>query len=167
MHNLPDSDALEIVVADLTCAEHQSAVGDLIDAYAADPMGAGRPLDPAVRARLIPALRSHPTTEILLAYLEGRPVGIAVCFVGFSTFAGRPLLNVHDLAVLAKHRGRGVGRALLAAVERRADALQCCKVTLEVFEANPARRLYEAIGYRRVAHDEGAGGAALFLAKPL
>ena len=37
--------------------------------------------------------------------------------------------------------------SLLAAVEEKARALGCTKVTLEVLEANPARKLYEAMGY--------------------
>lgn len=153
------------VRADLARTDHGQAVADLVDAYAADPLGNGARLDASVKQALIPALQAHPTTEILLAFCDERAVGVAVCFVGFSTFAARPLLNLHDLAVLPEFRGQGVGRLLLAAVERRAVELGCCKVTLEVFAANPARRLYEACGFRQVEHGPGEAGAALFLAK--
>ena len=126
----------EIVEADLSRAEHQHAVVELVDAYAADPMGNGRPLSAAVRSALIPGLQQHPTTIIFLAYKERTPVGIAVCFRGFSTFAARPLINIHDLAVLPRHRGTGAGRTLLEAVERKAREMGCCKITLEVQENN-------------------------------
>ncbi|HEU4533517.1 MAG TPA: GNAT family N-acetyltransferase, partial [Polyangiaceae bacterium] len=107
------------------------------------------------------------TTLIFLAYLEGRAVGVAVCFRGFSTFAARPLVNVHDLAVVPECRGRGVGRLLLQAVERKARALGCCKLTLEVLENNQrARNLYASLGFAQLAYHEDAGGA-LFLAKTL
>jgi ribosomal protein S18 acetylase RimI-like enzyme len=73
---------------------------------------------------------------------------LAVCFFGFSTFQARPLLNIHDLAVVPEYRGRGVGRALLEAAEARAAERGCCKLTLEVQDANPrARQLYERYGF--------------------
>ena len=156
-----------IVEADLDRPDHQQAVLDLTDAYAADPMGSGQPLPERVRASLIPGLRAHPTVVIFLAYDGADPIGIATCFRGFSTFAARPLINVHDLAVLPSRRGQGIGRRLLAAVEQKARALGCCKLTLEVQEDNRrARRLYEAIGFAQTVYAEGAGGA-LFFSKPL
>ena len=130
------------------------------------PPGGGQPLGEDVRTRLIPALREHPTTVILLAFDGTRPVGIATCFRGFSTFAARPLLNLHDLAVIPEYRRRGVGRQLLAAVEDKARSLGCTKVTLEVLEANPARQLYAAMGYASPIYYKGSG-PALYLTKSL
>lgn len=159
--------ALDIVEADLSRPEHQQAVVELIDAYARDPMGDGKPLPPEVRRELVPGLREHPTTIILLAYRGDEPIGIAVCFLGFSTFAARALLNVHDLAVLPACRGQGVGRRLLGGVERKARALGCCKLTLEVQENNPrARHVYASVGFAQDVHREAAGGA-LFMSKRL
>ncbi len=155
---------IEIVEADLERPEHQQAVCKMLDAYASDPMGGGQPLEEEVRERLVPGLQEHPTTEIVLAFDGEKPVGIAVCFRGFSTFAARPLLNVHDLAVTAEYRRRGVGRQLLAAVEQKARSLGCTKVTLEVLEANPARKLYESLGYASPTYYKGSG-QALFLTK--
>ena len=134
---------IEIVEADLDRDDHQRSVLNLIDAYARDPMGNGEPLPSRVKNELIPGLRNHPTTLIFLAWCDGRAVGIAVCFIGFSTFAARPLINIHDLAVLPEGRGNGVGRKLLAAVERKAREMNCCKVTLEVLENN--RRAFESL----------------------
>jgi ribosomal protein S18 acetylase RimI-like enzyme len=159
--------AVEIVEADLRRPEHQRDVVALTDAYARDPMGNDGPLPPEVLARLPTALRDHPTTLILLAYTDQQAVGIATCFLGFSTFAARPLTNVHDLAVLPAHRGRGIARLLLAAVEDRARQLGCCKITLEVQENNQrAQRLYASAGFAH-ALAATAGGGALFYAKPL
>jgi ribosomal protein S18 acetylase RimI-like enzyme len=76
------------------------------------------------------------------------PVGLAVCFLGFSTFQARPLLNIHDLAVRPNHRGAGVGGALLGAVESEALRMGCCKVTLEVRTDNhTAQSLYRRAGF--------------------
>jgi GNAT superfamily N-acetyltransferase len=158
---------VEIVEADLNRTAHQQAVVELVDAYAKDPMGNGKPLSDEVRSALIPGLQQHPTTVIFLAYQAGKAIGIAVCFRGFSTFAARPLINIHDLAVLPAHRGQGAGRRLLEAVERKARDTDCCKLTLEVQENNhKARQVYEASGFAQSEYVEAAGGG-LFLSKPL
>ena len=159
--------SIEIVEADLDRTDHLNAVVELIHAYAMDPMGNGRPLSAQTRLELIPGLRRVPTAVIFLAYREQSAIGIAVCFRGFSTFAARPLINVHDLAVLPAHRGQGVGRRLLEAVERKARDLRCCKLTLEVAEHNGnARRIYGAAGFAQAVYAPGTG-SALFMSKPL
>ena len=141
---------MEVRISDAVLDDpaHARGLVELLDGYASEPAGGSRPLSDDVRARLIPALRAQEGAVILLALADERPVGAAVCFRGFSTFAARPLLNVHDLAVLPDYRGRGIGRALLAAVEDRARKLGCCKLTLEVQSDNaPARALYRSAGF--------------------
>ena len=153
--------------ADLGNTDDQRAVLELVNAYACDPMGRGKALDQQTLDRLIPALREHPTTLILLAFAGAKPVGIAVCFLGMSTFAAQPLVNVHDLAVLPEYRGQGVGKRLLAAVEESAGQRGCCAVTLEVDEANTrARQTYAAAGFRGDDRVSG-GGQVFFMKKPL
>lgn len=164
---MPDAE-LRIGPADLALPEHAAAVVAMVDAYARDPWGDGKPLAEDARERLAAGLREHPTTVVLLAWLGGEPVGVAVAFVGFSTFAARPLINLHDLAVVPKARGRGVGRRLLESLEAEARERGCCKLTLEVLENNDrARLLYEEAGFAQATYTDGAGGAALFYAKPL
>ena len=156
-----------IVEADLADPAHARDVVAMTAAYAEDAMGNARPLDREVLERLVPALRALPTTLVLLAYADGAVVGIATCFLGFSTFAARPLLNIHDLAVVPEQRRRGVGRALLEAAARSARQRGCVKLTLEVQENNTrARRVYEAAGFAQAHHAEAAGGA-LFYARTL
>lgn len=158
---------VEIVEADLARPDHQDAVAAMTLAYATDPMGNASPLPGDVMERLIPGLRKHPTTVILLAWHRGEAVGIATCFLGFSTFYARPLLNIHDLAVLPQFRGRGVGRQLLEGVARKARELGCCKVTLEVHEENVrAKGMYEAAGFAEGAARE-PGHRWLFYTKML
>ncbi len=158
---------VEYIEADLSRPEDQRTVLQLVDAYSSDPMGDGRPLSAGARARLIPGLQQHPTTVIILAYRGGAAVGIAVCFRGFSTFAAQPLLNIHDLSVLPEHRGQGIGQGLIAAVEKKARQLGCCKLTLEVLEHNlPARRTYAAAGFRSPGQTNPSGGT-FFLVKPI
>ena len=164
MKNQTAESAIEIVQADLSRPDHQRCVLELIDAYAKDPMGNGTPLPAEVKKALIPGLQKHPSALILLALCANQAVGIAVCFIGFSTFAARPLINIHDLAVLPGLRGNGVGRQLLDAVERKARSMNCCKVTLEVLENNqPAMQLYTAAGFGQATYTEAAGGALFFV----
>ena len=156
-----------MVEADLALPEHASAVLAMLDAYSADPMGDGRPLSADARANVIAKLRAHPTTLVFLAFHAGGPAGIATCFRGFSTFAARPLINVHDFFVGPALRGRGIGRALMAAVERKARETGCCKLTLEVLDNNtPAQRLYGSWGFSQARYSEAAG-KAIFLWKLL
>lgn len=133
-------------------------------------MGGGAALPADVRARLGEGLRERTARGaalVLLARADGEAVGVAVCFVGYSTFRARPLLNLHDIAVLPSARGRGVGEALLEGVAARARTLGCCKVTLEVREDNgPARRLYGRAGFVDSA-PAGAATRTLFLERAL
>jgi GNAT superfamily N-acetyltransferase len=158
---------IDIVTADLLNPAHQNAVLLMLDAYSADPMGDEQPLSDFARANLIDGLRIHPTTLIFLAMQDDQPLGIAVCFRGFSTFAAMPLLNLHDFYVDPQTRGHGIGRALLGAIEREARHSGCCKLTLEVQENNPrARTMYGRFGFAQAVYAADAkGGGTLFMTK--
>ena len=159
--------SIEILQADLDHRDHQQAIVALLDAYAMDPMGNGKALSKEVRRELIPGLQQHPTTIIFLAFQNKDAVGIAACFVGFSTFAARPLINIHDFYVIPEVRGQKIGHMILAAVEQKARDTECCKITLEVQQNNHrAQRIYEAAGFSRSVYVAAAGGA-LFLSKSL
>lgn len=138
-----------IIEADLSDETHARAVVELVEMYARDVTGRDDPLGDQVRANMIAGLRATPTTRVWLAYVDDAPAGVAVCFTGYSTFKAKPLINIHDLGVRAEMRGRGVGTALLNAVEQAARDAGCCAVTLEVDDDNHgARRLYERAGYQ-------------------
>ena len=139
---------IAIVRADLSNEQQANDVLAMLDHYASHPMGQNRPLDEDVRARLLPGLREHPTTIALLASRDAAPVGIALCFRGFSSFKGKPLINIHDFAIHEDARGQGVGKALMEAVFGLARELDCCRVTLEVaVENEPAKQLYLKCGF--------------------
>jgi ribosomal protein S18 acetylase RimI-like enzyme len=155
-----------IRTADLDDPDDRRSIVEVLDSYASDPIGGGEPLSDEVRVRLPDALRNHPTSRVFLALADEVPVGLAVCFVGLSSFKARPLLNIHDLAVVPAWRGRGVGMALLKAVEAHARATGCCKLTLEVQDDNArARALYERAGFGDAI--VGQSRPTRFLAKAL
>lgn len=97
----------------------------------------------------------------------GVPSGICNCFAGFSTFACKPLVNVHDCYVVATARGAGLCGRMLAEVERVAHERGCCKITLEVLANNQrAKAAYTRFGFAPYELDPEAG-AALFWQKKL
>lgn len=159
--------AIAVTAVDLGDPAQAAAWLDLLDHYARDPMGGGDGLSPYARDNLVAELRHLPIFHGALAWLDGRAVGLINCFAGFSTFAARPLLNIHDIVVHGDRRGTGIGQALLAWAEGRARELGCCKLTLEVL-ANNARALqaYERAGFAPYVLDPAAG-SALFLQKLL
>lgn len=138
---------MEIIEADLKHPGHSSAVLQITNRYAKDPMGNGKPLPETTKADLIKELMSFEPYLGILAFVNGEAAGLANCFYGFSTFKAARLLNIHDLAVLPKYRSMGIGQALIGSVVKRAREENCCKVTLEVREDNRARNLYEREGF--------------------
>ena len=139
-----------ILDADLSRTEHQQALVTMLDAFMLDQDGA--PLSEQAKREMIPGLRAHPACYVFLAYRDGQPVGFAICFLGFSTFMARPLINIHDIFVDSSVRGMGIGAVLLERIEAKARELNCCRITLEVREDNAvARGLYRKVGFDQVS----------------
>ncbi|MDO5693605.1 MAG: GNAT family N-acetyltransferase [Pseudomonadota bacterium] len=140
----------------------RAALITLLDAYAQDPMGGGTPLADDVKARLCDDLAALPSAASFMAWMGDEPIGLINTFEGYSTFKARPLLNVHDIAVLPAWRGQGIGQALLAACEAHARERGCCKITLEVLSGNArALRSYEHFGFAPYVLDPAEGHALL------
>jgi len=143
------------------------AVVELLDMYAREELHGAKGLEAEVKARLPEALAAEPGTIAFLAWQDERPVGVALCFRRYSTFAGAPLVNIHDLAVRPELRGEGIGRKLLEAAEAHAKDTGCCRLTLEVLESNErARGLYRSFGFDDFPDGEN-GRRTFFLSKAL
>ncbi len=146
-------------------ATDRTALCSLLNVYAQDPMGGGAPLAVEPLARLCDDLAQRPFAFSFIAWRGSEPVGLANCFEGYSTFKAMPLINIHDLAVHPSARGRGVGQALMQAVEIEAKARSACKITLEVLTGNTvALKSYERFGFAAYQLDP-AVGQAVFLQK--
>jgi len=137
---------VEVVEVNLDNSEHSSAVLEITNKYAQDPMGDGNPLPDSVQQNLIEELKRIEAYVGFLAYVDGKAAGLANCFYGFSTFKAARLINIHDIAVLPTFRSMGIGQALIGSVIKKGREENCCKVTLEVREDNRARNLYEREG---------------------
>ncbi len=139
----------------------------LLADYATDPMGGGQPLDDHVLTNLPAELAKRPHAFSIILYVDEVPAALANCFEAFSTFACAPLINIHDLVVSSKFRGMGLSQRLLDAIEERAIARNCCKITLEVLSNNePAKHAYLKYGFAPYSLDPEAG-EALFWQKSL
>jgi len=158
---------IDLRIANYSDPADALAVVTLLDAYARDPSGGGQALTADVMARLPAELAKRPQAFSLLAWDGELPVGLANCFEGFSTFACRSLVNVHDLMVLPSHRQQQIAQRLLQRVEQEARQRGACKLTLEVLPGNTgAVRLYQREGFAGYQLDP-TFGAAVFLQKSL
>ena len=150
--------AVEIVRADYTNPKQRSSIPYLLNAYAKGLLGYRKNINDHVLDALVPGLERTQNDLVLLARTDDEYVGMAICFLGFSTFHARSLINIHDFMVLEDFRGQGIGRALLKEIEIIAHDMGCCKITLEVQENNtPARRLYRSGGFKDSFLDQEAG----------
>jgi GNAT superfamily N-acetyltransferase len=89
----------------------------------------------------------RPAAEVLIARLDGTPVGFALFFSTYSTFRAKPGMYLEDLFVLAEHRGRGVGKALLVRLAQLARERDCGRLEWSVLDWNtPAIEFYQRVG---------------------
>ena len=89
----------------------------------------------------------RPYAEALIARVGETPVGHAIFFHHYSTFLARPGIYIEDIFVLPAHRGRGAGKALLAAVVRIAKQRRCARVEWSVLDWNEsAIEFYKRVG---------------------
>ncbi|MEO7401318.1 MAG: GNAT family N-acetyltransferase [Polaromonas sp.] len=161
--DLKDLAALRICRADYRDAVHARALVQMLDAYAQDPAGGGEPLSDFARSHLAMELAARPQAFSVLAFAGDQPIGLVNCIEGFSTFACRPLVNIHDVAVLASHRGQRVAERMLTLVEEIARERGACKLTLEVLQGNAsALRLYERVGFAGYQLEPSMGHAQFF-----
>jgi len=151
---------MNILRADYADPVHARALVELLDGYAQDPAGGGHALSDYTRQHLVARLAAMPQAFSVLAFDGDTPVGLVNCIEGFSTFACRPLVNVHDVAVRASHRGQRIAERMLALVEQLARERGACKLTLEVLSGNqPAQRLYARVGFAGYQLDPTMGDA--------
>ena len=149
--------------ADYANPVHARAVVLLLDAYARDPAGGGEALSDFAKNNLVRELAARPQAFSVLAFAGDQAVGLINCIEGFSTFACRPLVNIHDVAVLPGHRGQRVGEQMLALVDDISRERGACKLTLEVLQGNrSAIRLYERVGFAGYQLDPAMGQAQFF-----
>jgi GNAT superfamily N-acetyltransferase len=88
-----------------------------------------------------------PRVECLVAEIDRQLVGYALFYPTYSSFWTAPMMWLEDLYVEERHRGSGVGRALLAELAGIAIARGCRRMGWIVLDWNaPSIRFYERLG---------------------
>lgn len=157
----------ELIQADLTQPSHAQAYLTLMSHYAMDPMGGAEDLSTFAKENLVASLLKRTDIFIVLAFKDNQPAGLLTAIEGFSTFACKPLLNVHDLVVFKDFRGQGIPGLMFSEIEKIARSRDCCKITLEVLEGNEiAKKSYRKHGFSGYQLDPEFG-EAIFWTKSL
>ncbi len=82
-----------------------------------------------------------------LAMMDGEPCGMALWFLDFSTWTGRPGIHLEDLYVTPESRGQGIGRRLLATLVSIANERGYARINWSVLTWNePALSFYRNLG---------------------
>lgn len=90
----------------------------------------------------------HPRFEVIIAELDGTPVGFALFFYNYSTWEGRSGLYLEDLFVEESARGHGLGLALMRELARIALVRGRARIDLSVLDWNPTREFYQRLGFQ-------------------
>ena len=111
--------------------------------------GEGYPHAPPLTREVFDATWVHPVTIVVRASIEGALVG-AYYLKPNSPGRAAHIANA-GYVVAASHRGRGIGELLVRDSIARAPLLGFDAIQFNlVFAANPARRLYERLGWREI-----------------
>ncbi len=101
----------------------------------------------ATREVLKESLFDRKVAEVIIAQLEGVPVGYAMYFYSFSSFIGKPGIYLEDIFIRPEYRGRGFGKALLSFLAELAAKRNCWGLEWTCLNWNePSIRFYESIG---------------------
>jgi GNAT superfamily N-acetyltransferase len=85
--------------------------------------------------------------EVVIGYLNRKPISFALYFHNFSTFLGRPGLYLEDLYVKPEARGQGIGQKMLAYLANLAKSRNCGRFEWWVLDWNEtAIGFYKRIG---------------------
>jgi GNAT superfamily N-acetyltransferase len=91
----------------------------------------------------------HRYFGALICESAGRPIGFALYYFAYSTFASTPVLFIEDIFVEPADRGQGAGNALMKALARVAVKHGCSQMEWIVLGWNkPAIRFYNRLGAR-------------------
>jgi ribosomal protein S18 acetylase RimI-like enzyme len=99
--------------------------------------------------------RNYPGATLDVIEVDGEPAG------RLYVFRGEGDIRIMDIALAAPFRGRGIGTSLLRSLIDEADA-SGRKLSIHVEYDNPARSLYDRLGFRPV----GEHGIYLLMERP-
>jgi ribosomal protein S18 acetylase RimI-like enzyme len=103
------------------------------------------PWDETIVRRIFAERWRPASTRIVV--IDGQDAGM------LEVLSGEAGVQLANIRVAPEYQGRGIGSRLVAQVLRDAHA-RGLPVTLRVLKVNPARRLYERLGFVLVGEDE-------------
>ncbi|MCW3787028.1 GNAT family N-acetyltransferase [Plebeiibacterium sediminum] len=139
--------SMEII--DVNDKKQTDALLSLMNDYMLDDMGLNAELPEELGAKIVKGLQ-HQNNYMGFLLKEGiRYVALANCFIGFSTFKAKQVLNIHDFVVTPDYRRNGAGYTLLSNINDYCKQNNYGKVTLEVRKDNEkAMKLYLKSGFK-------------------
>lgn len=85
--------------------------------------------------------------EVIIGYLNDKPISFALFFHNFSTFLGKPGIYLEDLYVKPEARGKGIGRKMLVRLAQLAKERNCGRLEWWVLDWNEkAINFYKSLG---------------------
>jgi ribosomal protein S18 acetylase RimI-like enzyme len=142
------TNSIKVIIGDINNEEHQQAMLAQLDLYMQDPMAGCGKMPDKLAIKIIDGLKEQPNYLFFLALYKGEYAGLANCFVNFSTFKAKQLVNIHDFSVSPNFRKKGIGEAMMDEIIRYCRNKGYCKVTLEVRNDNEkAQQLYKKQGF--------------------
>jgi ribosomal protein S18 acetylase RimI-like enzyme len=139
----PDA-APEISLRPARLDDFDFAFGLYLDSTRPLLLALGRWDEDRVRARFVDDFKPHCAHVICAAGAEIGWMQVSRIADGF---------HLDQLHLADGHRDHGIGTQLIEALLARARAAGCC-VALNVIRGNPARHLYERLGFRFVGEDD-------------
>lgn len=102
----------------------------------------------ATEAQLARTLfEENSKAKVLIAEMQGIPVGFALYFYNYSTFLAKPGIYLEDLYVKPETRGYGIGKALLKRLATIAVQEDCGRLEWRVLDWNePSIAFYKSMG---------------------
>jgi ribosomal protein S18 acetylase RimI-like enzyme len=87
-------------------------------------------------------------------YSEDSALIVGYLWLGFQNRLSRIIASINDIKIYENHRGRGLGKQLMALVEREAQKAGAVRVRLHVFSHNEvAKQLYISMGFAPTSID--------------
>jgi len=139
---------MHLVKVNLENEEHCLALLSLLNDYMLDDMGIGEPMPADLRPVIIDGLKKHAAYLGFFVCIDDKYAALANCNLNFSTWKGKPLINIHDFVVSPNFREKGVGLFLLNEISAYAREQGYCRINLEVRHDNfKAQSLYKKAGF--------------------
>ncbi|HUF01898.1 MAG TPA: GNAT family N-acetyltransferase [Gaiellaceae bacterium] len=108
----------------------------------------GYPTMPDAVLRRLERLTSSEADRVLVAEVDGEVVGLASVHISHSVEYDEPAAKLSAIVVGGNYRGRGIGAALVAAIETEARSRGCSLLSLTTAEHRTgAHSFYREVGF--------------------